>query len=416
MLKLNRWHRLLLESRFLKLYPHYAGLLARLEVVQTRTVQCMAVAVRRLDEAQLLLLYNGAYFEQFPEYFAGILRHEINHVVCGHLTHSKYHRVAYPRVMEAAMELTANEGIQEPLPADGFALEDFAQFGIQPGQSTLERYRLLRQAVQDGRLQMERLWRCQSLDNHRPGLGSGLGDVLDAKCDRSSQHNWKSEAGWGLGAPTSRALLQHYRECIQLHLAGERGGLDDLQDSRRHRFPKDLERVLVGAPGCQCLDWRRILRQSLPPARRLHPDYVKPNRRFPERVGEIPGRRRQPPLPRILVGVDTSGSMSGAALDRVAREIYALSAHARVLVVECDATVQRIYPLNGRLSTFVGGGDTDFHPVFAEAERDRWLDGLVYFTDGKGPRPAGSAVSVLWALTHDQPFLTDFGQVVRLPP
>jgi predicted metal-dependent peptidase len=407
------FERHLQRSGILTRYPFYAGVLARLQVVPTQTVQSMAVAVRHMDDAQFLLLYNEPYFDLFPEFFVGILRHEVNHILCGHLTHSKFHRVAFPRVMEAAMELTANEYIDEPMPSDGFALKDFAEFGIGPDQSTLERYVILRQALRDGCLNMQRLWRCHSLDNHRPSQGCGLGDVLDARCDRSSERNWGDDWHWGLSAPTSQARLEQYRESIQRHLAGERGGSDDSLNS--NRFPKDLERVLIGPPDRQCLDWRRLLQQSLPRIRRVRPDYLRPNRRFPSRVGEIPGRRRQPPRPRVLVGVDTSGSMSGAALDRIAREIYALSAHARLLIAECDAALHRLYPLHGRLATFVGGGDTDFHPVFAEAARDRSLDGLIYFTDGKGPCPPSSPIPTLWALTHNHPFLVDFGQVVRLP-
>jgi hypothetical protein len=50
---------------------------------------------------------------------------------------------------------------------------------------------------------------------------------------------------------------------------------------------------------------------------------------------------------------------------------------------ECDAAVHRIYPLTGRLGSFIGGGDTSFVPVFDEAREDKDLGGIVYFTDGK---------------------------------
>ena len=148
----------------------------------------------------------------------------------------------------------------------------------------------------------------------------------------------------------------------------------------------------------------------------VHPDYLRPNRRFPDRVGEIPGRRRRPPKPRLLVGIDTSGSMTSEALDRVAKEIQRLARLARLTLVECDAAVHRIYPMAGRLGPFVGGGDTDFVPVFDEARAGRDFEGLVYFTDGKGNLPAvAPSVPTLWALTHGDPFNPGWGLVIRLP-
>lgn len=87
-----------------------------------------------------------------------------------------------------------------------------------------------------------------------------------------------------------------------------------------------------------------------------------------------------------------------------------------MIVVECDAAVHRVYPLTTRLRAFVGGGDTDFAPVFDEARGARRFEGIVYFTDGKGEMPVALPVlPTLWVLTHDDPFDAAFGRVVRLP-
>jgi predicted metal-dependent peptidase len=108
--------------------------------------------------------------------------------------------------------------------------------------------------------------------------------------------------------------------------------------------------------------------------------------------------------------------MNGEALDRVAKEIQRLARYARLTIIECDAAVHRIYPLSGRLGPFIGGGDTDFVPVFDEARMSRDFEGLVYFTDGKGNLPAASpSVPTLWALTHNDPFEPGWGMIVRLP-
>jgi predicted metal-dependent peptidase len=78
--------------------------------------------------------------------------------------------------------------------------------------------------------------------------------------------------------------------------------------------------------------------------------------------------------------------------------------------------VHRSYRLRARPRKLVGGGDTDFAPALAEAERHRDLDGVVYFTDGRGPMPeARPRVPMLWVLTHDEPFEAPIGAVIRLP-
>jgi predicted metal-dependent peptidase len=72
--------------------------------------------------------------------------------------------------------------------------------------------------------------------------------------------------------------------------------------------------------------------------------------------------------------------------------------------------------MTGPLGPFVGGGDTDFEPVFDEAKAARQFEGLVYFTDGKGSLPAlPPSIPTLWALTHGDPFEPGWGCIVRLP-
>ncbi len=106
--------------------------------------------------------------------------------------------------------------------------------------------------------------------------------------------------------------------------------------------------------------------------------------------------------------------MTGEVLDRVAREIGRLAVYARLTIVECDAAVHRVYPLGARLGPFVGGGDTDFAPVFDEARGQRF-EGVVYFTDGRGVMPGSRRRCRRCGDHADDPFLADWGAIVRLP-
>jgi hypothetical protein len=412
---------MLAETRFVENYPHYAGVLARMEPVESEAVKVMAVCLRRWDnpDSGFQLLVNRKYFERYPQYRAGVLIHEIQHILLGHLTSLKFHCVTRPKAMELAMEISANEYIREPLPPNGVELRMFSRLGIKPGQSTMERYALLHSACRSGKFKIESSL-SQTIDDHRPSQegasgGAGVGDMLDARSDGATERNW-SRLRFGLGAPSSEATLRKMKESIALHLAGEHGGADDLQDETVLRRGKELSRnVIVSSPRGD-LNWAEVLRQAFPQRRQIQPDYLRPNRRFPKRVGEIPGRRRRPPKPKLLVGIDTSGSMSSEALGRVAREIQRLARHASLTLAECDAAIHRIYSPGGALGPFVGGGDTNFVPVFDEARVGRRFEGVVYFTDGKGTQPKTSpSIPALWVLTNKDPFYPKCGKVVVLP-
>ena len=151
------------------------------------------------------------------------------------------------------------------------------------------------------------------------------------------------------------------------------------------------------------------------PARAPVHTSARPTRRFPGRVGEIPGRTYSPRVlckPRLLVAIDTSMSMSLPELAEVARQLKALSEHATLSVAEWDTRVARVYPWAGVLEDVMGRGGTDLRPIFDDpvlaAQR---IEGIVYFTDGDGPTPeAPPFVPLLWILTKPEAFPCQWGE------
>ncbi len=257
------------------------------------------------------------------------------------------------------------------------------------------------------------------LDDHRPGRHAGLGDTgLGDALDRRSQDpratSWNQ--GFGLGYPTDATTIRRWQLQIRDHLRGERGGGQEIPGVNPG-ISKELPRQLAWMPGqIPHLAWPQILRSVLRSRRVVHPSYLRPNRRFPDRIGELPGRSRGVPRPTLLVGVDTSASMSVEVLAHIHQELQVLARYAQVTVAECDAAVQRVYPLRAT-EEMLGGGDTNFHPLFALSDSGRrTFDGILYFTDGKGAWPAAApALPVLWVLTNNHAFDCPWGTVVRLP-
>lgn len=100
------------------------------------------------------------------------------------------------------------------------------------------------------------------------------------------------------------------------------------------------------------------------------------------------------PVPHVAIAIDTSGSMSTQDLkDAVAESEGILrSVGSDVTFISCDAAVgavKRVSSVDELVANLVGGGGTDFAPVFKAIEKlQPRPEVLVYATDGCGPAPA----------------------------
>jgi hypothetical protein len=134
------------DPAFLARYPHYVAVLARLIPVADPSVSRMAVS---FENGRFYLHVNVESFLHEPQYLRGILLHEVHHVVLGHLSHPKFADAAEPELMDLALEMSANEHIEEPLP-NPIVWRAYTAAGIRAGQSTIERYEKLREALRAG--------------------------------------------------------------------------------------------------------------------------------------------------------------------------------------------------------------------------------------------------------------------------
>src|ERR1700712_4594938 len=127
------------DPGFLARYPYYAAILAKTSPVADPSVKRMAVS---LHNARFFLHINVDSFLDEPQYLRGILLHEVHHIVLGHLTHPKFENPTEPELMELAVEMSANEHIEEPLP-NPITWRAYSGVGSRAGQSTIERYEKL---------------------------------------------------------------------------------------------------------------------------------------------------------------------------------------------------------------------------------------------------------------------------------
>jgi predicted metal-dependent peptidase len=383
------------DPGFLERYPYYAAILARLHPVADPSVQRMAVS---LHDARFYLHVNVDSFIAEPQYLRGVLLHEVHHIALGHLGHPRFTEADEAELMDLALEMSANEYIEEPLP-NPVTWQAYAAIGIRAGQSSIERYHLLVEAHRSGAF------------DQRPGQGP-----RHDHSSRADDHRYLKRRERDPGAVEhTRKLVQDAIDQVQRH---EPEG--DHEDPKRRllagKTPGRLLEDLTGAVAEAAihLDWKAALRLFIARARAPVHTWSRPNRRFPGRIGEIPGRTYSPRAivkPQLLVAVDTSMSMTTQELEEIGRQLATLADHARITIVECDAEITRVYPFAGALGDVAGRGGTDLRPVFEPdflaAHRPH---GVIYFTDGEGELPEQApALPVLWILTKPLDFDCSFG-------
>lgn len=135
------------------------------------------------------------------------------------------------------------------------------------------------------------------------------------------------------------------------------------------------------------LDWRAMLRRFITEISKNDYSWQRPNRRFIQQGFFLPTLYSES-MGEIVIGIDTSGSISQETLNVFGGEIKAIvqsSRPSKVHVVYCDAVVNHVDefgPNDDLKFDMHGGGGTAFEPVFDYvAEKGIKPVCLVYLTD-----------------------------------
>jgi predicted metal-dependent peptidase len=185
------------------------------------------------------------------------------------------------------------------------------------------------------------------------------------------------------------------------------------------REPAGIAREL-GAIGAAQLDWRTYLWRYLT---QTPTDFGSYDRRF---VGdELYLETLAGESARVLVAIDTSGSVAGADVQAFLGELRGILQAYPLLRCElyyADAAIYGPYALTARdpIPPPAGGGGTDFRPFLAAADQHQFAASTtvaIYLTDGYGSFPERAPrVPVLWVVTPGGRDLGQFpfGETVRL--
>jgi predicted metal-dependent peptidase len=224
-----------------------------------------------------------------------------------------------------------------------------------------------------------------------PGDTGGCGEVFDAPADVSVEE---------LEAEIKQKVVQ------AAHSARAQGKLPGNMES----MIDDLLKPVV--------DWKSKLREHF---ERVFPsDYswMRPNRRYVHQGLYLPGVEKDG-TGHIVVGVDTSGSVSDNEIKQFVGEINSICEDVvpeKVTVIYCDWDIQGVDEFEADedfVARAPGRGGTRFTPVFEEVEkRGIQPKALIYLTDlGCHDYPTTPSYPVIWGAT-DHASTPPFGEVI----
>lgn len=368
---------LLLREPF---YAHVFGSLNKEVVGQGHPVETLAVG---LGHKALTLYVNARFWDTQltdPAHRYGVVKHEILHLVFRHL----FVREPFldPMLMNVAFDLVVNQYVERAqLPDDSIFLSSFPNLALQTGQTWFYYYKKL-----------------EDLRQGRGGKASGTPDQETLNNIRSDSNGLERHQPW-------REIRSHSeleRDAAELHL-------DSLLRTAHQRtsarawgaMPGDVREILDNLlpQAAPRLQWQLLLRLFAESAAktRLKNTMKRPSKRY----GTVPGLKIRH-LQRLLVAIDTSGSIGPDELKIFFQEIFHLwRSGAQIDILEADTKVYRQYPYKGKTpETVTGRGGTDFNDALQLANRE-YPDGFIYFTDGYAAKPnIRPRMPVLWVLTQ----------------
>jgi predicted metal-dependent peptidase len=377
-------------------HPFFATLLLRLVRVPDPSAETMWTDGTHLG-------YNPAFVTGLPrDHLVGVLGHEVIHVASLHPWRQGNRD---NRAWNVACDKVANAIIEEA----GLALPPNAIPGV-PGKAAEELYepppksdsgrRPGQTAGRPGQESSGGAEPSQNDPSSEPVDPGGTGEV------RAPRH----PDGTPLSAAEREQQMQELRIAIQQAVnAAKRAGA----------LPAGLARFAAETLEPK-VPWREILARFLDTYARHDYNWARPNRRYIQAGFMLPSLWSQA-YGKVVMGCDTSGSVSKEQLTRICSEILgALETYAErgdtpeLTLAWFD---QKVYPQtveDAKDLNPIGGGGTSFRVVF------EWLEALpepptavVMVTDGHcadfGTEPA---VPVLWILTESHPkFRPPFGEI-----
>ena len=343
--------------------------------------------------------YQLAINEEFwtslsEEHQLGLLKHELLHIAFGHLT--SFGSFSDKKLANVAMDMEINQYIDTDwLPKGGIMIEDYEDLNLDERAGCRYYYKKL-----------------QELKQEKDKNGTCGNEPMDKLLDDIENGNVPDHGTWEEFDDLSEAEKKLIDRQIQKVLSDAK----EQTVKKRGRIPGEIEGVItieeIVAPK---FDWRGYMRRFTGISTKVFTKKIrrKENRKFPESPG-LKLKMKQ----HMLLGVDTSGSVSDSELQEFMSEInHIYKAGVDVTIIQCDTSIRSIESYKGKFELNVlGRGGTEFDPVLEYYnENQKKYTSLVYFTDGECYTRVKPKGHVLWVLSERSQMNDELpGKVIKL--
>lgn len=377
-----------IRVNLLRTMGFYGHVLMQLPIVyDDKSVPTMGVGKGSKDEIMVKLFVNPDYIEEVinqcnrneqkvVDHFTEVLRHEVHHLIFGHLTLD----LPDKQRQTVACELADNSYVDRNklVPPEG---NDKAgvfpeDFDLPSKLSVYEYYDLLNDNKKFNQMRSNMSSSIEIMIGKGDGNGDGEGEENNngnnsgkgkIKITIDSHGNWTSIEGDDMTSEMVKDIIRQANEtCRQMGSWGDVPGgvMDAIKDS----YATDVA----------IIPWEVVLKDFLASSSENVLDYTM--KRRSKRYDTRPGTKKDDLL-NIAIGIDTSGSISNDMLELFFKELYWIDkTGTKITVFEWDTQVNREYDFRDFDGKISGRGGTD--PTdFLEKVSERKFDCVITFTD-----------------------------------
>jgi len=320
------------------------------------------------------LVVNPDFFAELSEsHQQGLLKHELLHIAFGHLIMAD--RYPNKKLFNIAADIEINQYIDDDmLPPGGLKLTSFPGIHLPRKAGTDKYYKLLE----------------QECDESGNSSNDALQSILD-QMDGDSQYDHKLWDEVTDLPEAEKKLVQKQYEHQMKQTAEE---IQKKHGTLPGELAEIIERLFKVEP--PKFNWKQYLKRFISNASKIYTKKLR--RKYNKRYSANPGlkiKRRN----HVLVGVDTSGSVSSEELVEFMNELYHMHKTGnQITVAQFDTELTSVEDFNPKKNWNIKGrGGTCFQPV-----TDHYNDpknkysAFICLTDGEAPNPDNCPQNALW--------------------
>jgi len=382
--------------------PFIRGVVSRCKPTFNKEIPTACVQIR--PSRRFKMYFNPDFVDQqrYTEHVSGVINHEINHMMRGHLTIDRTGLDV--EVLNLTLEVHANMDIPRswlpPQTEDGEALTH-EHFNLDKDlRDWKDIYAVMIKRFnkkKNRKDKQKKELKATGIAAVIKGAGTGHTETPQTSKKMSKKLKKKLTSKPEVNNMLAKVLNKVWKEQVDDVIKKgedpemseeEANTLKDALSQIPGLLPGMREALLVDVPSK--IRWEQHLRHFVCTIKKRSSSYRKMNKRFPDMMGIVPGRDFKSGKCNLFIGIDTSGSCCSFVPSFVS-EIKKLARHADGIVVEHDAAIMDTYRLKDakKKKNFRGGGGTDFSKILtdeailkvAKQYGVKKFDGIVFLTD-----------------------------------